>query len=75
MAAVNKQKSELGASAGRVATKVVLGMSQHTLDKLRPALSDVVSSVRAEAHEVQVLADAAPDVITVISLELTPPSE
>ncbi|WP_437521152.1 hypothetical protein WME79_28510 [Sorangium sp. So ce726] len=66
MAAVNKRKSELGASVGRVVTDLALGANAATLARLKPALGDVLAAVRAGAHELverAVLADGGGQVV------------
>jgi valyl-tRNA synthetase len=51
VSAVNKRKSELGASVGRRVTSLALGANAATAERLRPVLADVLSAVRCSAHE------------------------
>jgi len=47
---INKRKSEAGVSIGRAVTRLTIAGSTATLDKLRPAESDVMSAARAERY-------------------------
>jgi valyl-tRNA synthetase len=47
---INKRKSEAGVSIGRAVTQLTIAANASTLDKLRPAESDVMSAARAERH-------------------------
>jgi valyl-tRNA synthetase len=51
MAAINKRKTELGASVGRVVTDLTLTGSQETLNGLNPLLDDLMAAVRCARWE------------------------
>jgi valyl-tRNA synthetase len=47
---INKRKSEAGVSIGRPILKLAIAASKATLEKLKPAESDVMAAARAESH-------------------------
>lgn len=75
MAAVNKRKSELGASVGRVAKVVKISGNEATLTALAKVAQDVASACRAEAWEAVVDAALADGVFAVAEMELAPKEE
>ncbi|WP_437720729.1 valine--tRNA ligase [Sorangium sp. So ce861] len=70
MAAVNKRKSELGASVGRVVSDLALGANAATLARLKPALGDVLTAVRAGAHELVERPELADGEVLVVRCEV-----
>src|SRR5205814_5292885 len=50
MAAVNRRKTELGASVGRVVTELTLAAHPATLDRLAPVATDLLAAVRCQSH-------------------------
>jgi valyl-tRNA synthetase len=71
-AAINKRKSELGASIGRVLTDVRLGANDTTLARLAPIIDDVMAAARAEKWGHVADATLADEEIVVKSIELLP---
>ena len=55
--AINKRKSELGASIGRVLTEVSIGANEETLSALAPVIDDVMSAARAEKWGTVIMAE------------------
>jgi valyl-tRNA synthetase len=51
---INKRKSEAGVSIGRPILRLTIAANNATLEKLRPAESDVMSGARAERHSLVV---------------------
>ena len=74
MATVNKRKSELGASVGRVVTSLTLAANAATLAKLTPAVDDLMASVRCTAHTLVEKADLADGAFEVLACEVAPPA-
>lgn len=74
MAAINKRKSESGASVGRVVRSMKISANEATLAALRPSLDDVGAATRTEAMETVVDASLADDVFAVPEIDLAPPA-
>ena len=72
MAAINKRKSELGASVGRVARSLEIAGNEATLAALAPSLADVASATRAQACKTLVDASLADGVFAVPEIDLEP---
>ncbi len=54
MAAINKKKTDLGASVGRVVRKASIAMSEEKRVAIEPGLRDVISSTKIEENEIVV---------------------
>ncbi|WP_441289782.1 valine--tRNA ligase [Sorangium sp. KYC3313] len=72
VSAINKRKSEMGASVGRVITHIKLAGNPATLARLGLAVSDVMRAVRCKHHELAEDAALADDVFAVVMVELEP---
>jgi valyl-tRNA synthetase len=75
MAAINKRKSDLGASVGRAVTHLSLGANAATLARVRAALPDLLSAVRcAGAHELVERPALADGEFEIVRCEVEPPA-
>ena len=72
MAAINKRKSELGASVGRVVRTGKVAANEATLAILRPSLDDLAAATRAEALEAVVDASLEGGAFEVPEIDLAP---
>ncbi|MFT3775761.1 MAG: valine--tRNA ligase [Minicystis sp.] len=72
MAAINKRKSELGASVGRVVRSMKIAGSEATLASLAPVLGDVASATRAQKWETAVAEGIEEGAFTVPEIDLEP---
>jgi valyl-tRNA synthetase len=70
LATINKRKSELGASVGRVVTHLGLRVGPSLAAAFAPAGPDVFAATRVLAHDLG--PQDAPDEVTVTTLELAP---
>ncbi|MFO0647149.1 MAG: valine--tRNA ligase [Polyangiales bacterium] len=73
MAVVNKRKSELGASVGRVVNSLALAGNASTLARLSAALGDLSSAVRADTVELVERAEMAEGELDVVTCDVAPP--
>lgn len=53
-AAINKKKTELGASSGRVVLSTAIGAHEARLTRIAPVLDDVLAAARVKAHTLTV---------------------
>jgi len=74
MAAINKRKSELGASVGRVVKSVKLVAGEATLKALAPVIDDVAAATRAERWETAPGDGLEDGAFLVADIELAPPA-
>jgi valyl-tRNA synthetase len=72
MAAINKRKSELGASVGRVVKSVKILANEATLKALAPVIDDVAAATRAEKWETAPGDGLEDGVFTIAEIELAP---
>jgi valyl-tRNA synthetase len=70
MSAINKRKTESGASVGRVITALMVAAHPETLARLAPAQEDLLAAVRAQAVETVARPEAAPGTFEVLRCEL-----
>ncbi len=73
MAVVNKRKSELGVSVGRVISTLELEATQGTIARLNPALSDLKAAVRADSLALVEKATLAEGAFDAVTCEVAPP--
>ncbi len=74
MGAINKRKTESGASVGRVITALSLAAHPHTLARLAPVQADLLAAVRAPALDLVARDDLEPGVFQVIRCDLAAPA-
>jgi valyl-tRNA synthetase len=74
LAAVNKAKSEAGASVGRGVRRLALAANAATLAQLEPAIGDVLAATRVETHEREARANLADGAFAVTALDLVDPT-
>ncbi len=74
MNAINRRKSELGASVGRVVLRLSVAVSPITAARLTPALGDLAISVRAPAIELVAKADLADGLSEIVDCDVAPPA-
>jgi valyl-tRNA synthetase len=74
MSAINKRKTESGASVGRLVTALTLAADPDTLSRLARVQEDVLSAVRCQTHELLPRPDLAPGTFEVLRCELAPPT-
>lgn len=70
LAAINKCKTDLGASVGRFVRQIQLGANSTTCQALALVLDDVASATRLQRHEVVADLNLADNTIAVASIEL-----
>src|SRR5262249_14542603 len=71
-AAINKAKTQAGASVGRVVTELALAANERTHATLARVLADVTSAVRAQACECVVKPELADGAVEVAHLAVAP---
>lgn len=74
MNAINRRKSELGASVGRLVLTLTLATSAHAAARLRLALADLAGSVRATEITLVERADLVGEAFEVVECEVAPPA-
>ncbi|MFO0673054.1 MAG: valine--tRNA ligase [Polyangiaceae bacterium] len=74
MFAINKKKSESGASTGRVVVSLTLAMNQKTRDVIESIRHDVMGATRTQALTIETKAEVEDGAFEVVAVELAPPA-
>ncbi len=74
MFAINKKKSESGASTGRVVERMTLAMNAKTHAIISAIKSDVMGAVRCQVLDLEVNGDLADAAFEIVRIDLAPPA-